>query len=125
MEENKLKPPTGAAKIEERKHPRFLLNLPIEYSPVNSDINQAGYTFNTSEGGLMVNLPEELEPGRLLQMRIFFSFGPDINSIGILCQVVWTDHSRGEEGYRSGVKFLKLSAQDLDKLVAFLRKLAN
>jgi c-di-GMP-binding flagellar brake protein YcgR len=125
MEENKLKPRTGVAKIEERKHPRFLLNLPIEYSPVNSDVNQAGYTFNTSEGGLMVNLPEELEAGRLLKMKIFFSFGPDINSIEILCQVVWTDHSRGKEGYRSGVKFLKLSTQDLDKLIVFLRKLAS
>jgi c-di-GMP-binding flagellar brake protein YcgR len=125
MEENKLKPRTGVAKIEERKHPRFLLNLPIEYCLVNSDINQPGYTFNTSEGGLMVNLPEELEAGQLLQIRIFFSFGPDINSLEILCQVVWTDHSRGEEGYRSGVKFLKLSDQDLNKLVDFLKKLTN
>ncbi|MBU1207507.1 MAG: PilZ domain-containing protein [Proteobacteria bacterium] len=71
MEENKLKPRTGVAKIEERQHPRFLLNLPIEYYRVSSDINQSGYTVNASEGGLMVNLPEKLEVGQLLRIRIF------------------------------------------------------
>jgi c-di-GMP-binding flagellar brake protein YcgR len=124
MEEDRSKSRAGIARIEERKHPRFVLNLPIEYSLVNTDTHQSGYTFNTSEGGLMVNLPEELEAGRLLKIRIFFSFGPEINSIEILCQVVWTDHVRGADGYRSGVKFLKLSAQDLDKLIDFLKKLA-
>ena len=125
MEENKLKPRTGVAKIEERQHPRFLLNLPVEYYRVNSDVNQAGYTVNASEGGLMVNLPEKLEVGQLLKIKLFFSFGPDINSIEILSQVVWTDHSGGEEGYRSGVKFIKVSAEDLNRLVNFLQKLTN
>ncbi len=125
MEENKLKPRTGVAKIEERQHPRFLLNLPIEYYRVNSDVNQAGYTVNASESGLMLNLPEKLEVGQLLKIKLFFSFGPDINSIEILCQVVWTDHSGGEEGYRSRVKFIKVSAEDLNRLVNFLQKLAN
>jgi len=125
MEENKLKPRTGVAKIEERQHPRFLLNLPVEYYRVNSDVNQAGYTVNASEGGLMVNLPEKLEVGQLLKIKLFFSFGPDINSVEILSQVVWADHSGGEEGYRSGVKFIKVSAEDLNRLANFLKKLAN
>jgi len=125
MEENKLKPRTGVAKIEDRQHPRFLLNLPVEYYRVNSDVNQAGYTVNASEGGLMVNLPEKLEVGQLLKIKLFFSFGPDINSIEILSQVVWTDHSGGKEGYRSGVKFIEVSAEELKRLVNFLQKLAN
>ncbi len=125
MEENKLKPRTGVAKIEERQHPRFLLNLPVEYYRVNSDVNQAGYTVNASESGLMLNLPEKLEVGQLLKIKLFFSFGPDINSIEILSQVVWADHSEGEEGYRSRVKFIKVSAEDLNRLVNFLQKLAN
>lgn len=125
MEENKLKPRTGVAKIEERQHPRFLLNLPVEYYRVNSDVNQAGYTVNASESGLMLNLPEKLEVGQLLKIKLFFSFGPDINSIEILSQVVWADHSGGEEGYRSRVKFIKVSAEDLNRLVNFLQKLAN
>jgi len=125
MEENKLKPRTGVAKIEEREHPRFLLNLPVEYYRVNSDVNQAGYTVNASESGLMLNLPEKFEVGQLLKIKLFFSFGPDINSIEILSQVVWTDHSGGEEGYRSGVKFIKVSAEDLNRLVNFLQKLTN
>jgi len=125
MKEHEAKKRTGIAKIEERKHPRFLLNLPIEYALVDSDVRQTGYTFNTSEGGLMVNLPEELEAGQLLKIRIFFSWGPDISSIEILCQIVWADHAPGDEGYRSGVKFLELSGEDLNKLILFMKKLVK
>jgi len=125
MEKNELKHRTGVAKIEERQHPRFLLNLPIEYYRVNSDVGYSGYTFNASEGGLMVNLPEKLEVGQLLKIKLFFSFGPDINSIEILSQVVWADHSGGKEGYRSGVKFIEVSAEELKRLVNFLQKLTN
>jgi c-di-GMP-binding flagellar brake protein YcgR len=125
MEENKLKPRTGVAKIEERQHPRFLLNLPVEYYRVNSDVNQSGYTVNASEGGLMVNLPEKLEVGQYLKMKIFFSFGPDINSVEILSQVVWTDHTGIIEGYRSGVKFVEISSEDLNRLINFLQNLSK
>lgn len=125
MKEQKAKKRTGVAKIEERRHPRFLLNLPIEYTLVDSDARQTGYTFNTSEGGLMVNLPEDLEAGRFLKIRIFFSWGPDISSIEILCQIVWTEHTPGDEGYRSGVKFLEVSAEDLNKLILFMKKLVK
>jgi c-di-GMP-binding flagellar brake protein YcgR len=125
MEEHKLKRRTGVAQIEERKHPRFLLNLPIEYALVNSDIRQTGYTFNTSEGGLMLNLPEELQMGQLLKIRLFFSWGLDISSIEIVCQIVWTDHAPGEEGYRAGVKFLEVSNEDINKLIAFMKKLVK
>ncbi len=125
MEDPKSKKRTGVAQIEERKHPRFLLNLPVEYARVNSDMQQTGYTFNTSEGGLMLNLPEELEVGQLLKTRIFFSWGLDISSIEILCQIVWTDHTPGDEGYRSGVKFLEVSEEDLNKLILFMKKLVK
>ncbi len=116
---------TGVARIEERKHPRFLLNLPIEYALVDSEVSQTGYTFNTSEGGLMVNLPQKLEAGQLLKIRIFFSWGLDISSIEILSQIVWTDHTPGDEGYRSGVKFLEVSEEDLNKLILFMKKLVK
>jgi c-di-GMP-binding flagellar brake protein YcgR len=123
MENHTSKPRTGVARFEERQHPRFLLNLPIEYYRVDSDFNQAGYTVNASEGGLMVNLPEKFEIGQLLKIKLFFSFGPDINSIEILSQVVWTDHSGTEEGYRSGVKFIEVSPEHLNRLIIFLQKL--
>jgi len=125
MKEQRAKKRTGVAKIEERRHPRFLLNLPIEYAVVDSDVRQTGYTFNTSEGGLMVNLPEKLEAGQLLKINIFFSWGLDISSIEILCQIVWTDHTPGDEGYRSGVKFLKVSEEDLNRLILFMKKLVK
>lgn len=125
MEKNLTKPRPGVAKIEERQHPRFLLNLPIEYYRVDSDSNQSGHTVNASESGLMVNLPEPLEAGQRLKIKLFFSFVSGINSIEILCQVVWTDPVRGEEGYRSGVQFVEVAHEDLNRLINFLQKLGK
>ncbi len=125
MDNKESKPRIGVAKIEGRKDPRFLLNLPLEYSLVNSEDNHAGYTFNASEGGLMVNIPERLEVGQSLKMRLFFSFGPDINTIEILSQVVWTDQSEKDGSYRSGIKFMEITPDDKGRLGRFLQNLMS
>ena len=93
--------PYDAEKIDMRRHPRFLLNLPVEYSQGESDVTHAGYTFNASEGGLMANLPEPLNIGQHLRLKIFLSFGPDINAIEMLSHVVWRDNLEKEGGFRS------------------------
>ena len=125
MDEKERKTRTGVAKIEERKHPRFLLNLPVEYYLISSEGNHAGYTFNASEGGLMVNLPERLEVGQHLKMKLFFSFGPDINTIEIVSQVVWTDQLEKDGSYRAGVQFMEISKDDKNRLGSFLTKLTT
>lgn len=116
---------TGVARFEERKHPRFILNLPIEYYRLKGDTQQAGYTINASEGGLMVTLSEQLEVGELLKIRLFFSFGPEMNAIETLSRVVWTNRGEKDEEYRTGVQFLEISPEDQNRLSLFLRKMAN
>jgi c-di-GMP-binding flagellar brake protein YcgR len=129
MEKRRAKPHIGIAKFEKRKHPRFLLNLPIEYYRINSDLDPdltpAGYTFNASEGGLMVNLPEQMDIGQYLRMKLFFSFGPDINAIEMLSQVMWTDNLGEDGSYRSGVRFVEISSEDMGRLKNFLQDLSN
>ncbi len=64
MEEKEIKPRMGFAKFEQRKNPRFLLNLPIEYYRINYQmVNRVGHTVNASEDGLTEYLPEKLEIG--------------------------------------------------------------
>ena len=124
MEKRRVKPHIGIAKFEKRKHPRFLLHLPIEYDRVNSDFNSAGYTFNASKGGLMVNLPEQMNIGQYLKITLFFSFGSDLNSIRMLSQVVWADHVGENGSYRSGVRFVDISSEDMNRLESFLKKVS-
>jgi hypothetical protein len=121
-EQKRMKPHIGIAKFEKRKNPRFLLNLPIEYYRVNSDFNSTGYTSNASKGGLMVNLPEQVDIGQILKITLFFCFGPNMHSIKMLSQVVWTDHAGEDGSYQSGLRFVDISSEDMDRLENLLEK---
>jgi hypothetical protein len=68
-EEGDEKPRLGIARFEKeaspekrkerRLYPRFLLNLPIEYSHLDSSVSYSSHTVDVSEGGLMICLREK------------------------------------------------------------------
>jgi c-di-GMP-binding flagellar brake protein YcgR len=125
-QEKELKQHFGIAKFEERAHPRFLLNLPVEYYPAASTAQGKGYTGNASEGGLIVYLGRHLQVGDLLKLRLFFSSGPGMNSVNtveMVSQVIWTEKLKDSE-YRCGIKFVDISAEDMNKLSSFLKNLS-
>ncbi len=82
---------------------------------------------NISEEGLLVYLPEQMEIGQHLKMKLFFSFGSDLNIIEILAEVIWEDIHLGKDwgDYRFGVSFIDISPDDLNKLKNFLRSLSE
>jgi len=123
LEKRKVKPHIGIAKFEKRRHPRFLLNLPIEYYRITPDLNYMGHTLNASKGGLMVSVAEQLEIGQYLRMKLFFSFGSDMNTVEMLSQVIWTSSLREDGSYHLGVKFVDISSDDVQRLENFLQKL--
>jgi len=123
------KPHVGIAKfekeLEKRLHPRFLLNLPVEYYPIDSPGAAQGHTLNASQGGLMVCLQELFQRGQYISLKIFFSSGANLFSIATKAEVMWADQKRGEDGtYRYGVKFVEISEEDLTKLKTFLDRLS-
>ena len=124
--EKELNQRFGVAKFVERAHPRFLLNLPVEYYPAKPNPKGKGYTGNASEGGMIVYLGRHLQVGDLLKLRVFFSSGPGANSVNtveMVSQVIWTEKLRDEE-YRCGIKFVDISAEDMNKLSTFLKNLS-
>ena len=127
MEANGTKPRVGIVNFEKRGYPRFTVDLPIEYYQVNSPISHAGRVTNASEGGLLVYLPEKMEIGQHLRLKLFFVSGSDLNTIEVLAEVVWGDiHLEKDFGdYRFGVKFRDISTEDVDRLKNFLGSLAK
>jgi len=125
-EEKKNRPRYGTVNFEKRKHPRFDVDLPIEYIRSDSVASRSN-ALNASEGGLLVYLPEEMEIGQYLSLRLFFSSGSELTSIETLVRVVWTDIHLGEirEDYRAGVEFADISPEDMEKLRKFLRSLSG
>ena len=124
-EDKETKPRFGIANFEKRRHPRFLLNLPIEYYPANSHHNGSGHTANASEGGLMVYLPEQVEVGQLLRVKLYFSSRPGMSTVEMLCEVVWANEFEEDRGYGCGLKFVDFPSEDMSKLRSFLKDLSG
>lgn len=125
-EEKKNRPRYGTVNFEKRKHPRFDVDLPIEYVRTGLVANR-GEALNASEGGLLVYFPEEMEVGQHLSLKLFFSSGSELTTIETLVQVVWTDIHLGQDrqDYRAGLKFADISPGDLEILRNFLRSLSG
>ncbi len=104
-----------------RQSPRVFLNLPIEYY-ANNHPPRSGHTYNLSPNGVMLNIPERLEIGQPIKLVIFFAVGAKLEAVKVNSQVVWVDEAFSNGGYRSGVKFLNLSAADKNKLQKFFEK---
>jgi c-di-GMP-binding flagellar brake protein YcgR len=125
-EEKKVKARYGIANIERRTYRRFPVRLPIEYYRADSPINQTGQALNASEGGLQILFPEQMEIGQNLKMKLFFSSDIGLNTIETLVEVVWVNAQlgEGEKHYRSGVRFINISAEDVTKLKNFSASLS-
>jgi c-di-GMP-binding flagellar brake protein YcgR len=117
----------GIVNFERRKHPRFNIDLPIEYSLLPSSASQSGRALNVSEGGLLVYLSEKVEIHQLLELRLFFPSGSELNRIELIAEVVWRDIHLGKDwgDYRCGVRFVDISSEGLNKLKRFLRSLSE
>ncbi len=120
------KPQYGIVNFERRRSPRFSVDLPIEYSRVDSSRRNTGRTGNASDGGLMLFLGEPVEVGADLHIKVFFSSEPKLDSIEVLAQVVWTEIPFGKEkDHRCGVRFTDIASEDLNKLKNFLDRLST
>ena len=114
----------GTANFEKRKHPRFSLDLPVEYWRLDRSKSHPARTANVSEGGILLYLPEEIEIGEQLRLRLFIDSGLDFMSIEAVVHVVWIGLHSAEKGdYRTGVKFVEISEQDFRNLQNFLNSL--
>ena len=100
---------------EKRKYPRFSVDLPIKYGRTNLFLKYAR-AVNASQGGLLLQLPEEIGIGQRLALKLFFPFDSELNTIKASVQVVWMDiHMRKDWAwdYQTGVRFVDISPENL------------
>ena len=117
----------GVLAIEKRKCPRFSVELPLDYSRVNSKDLYGGIAANASEGGLLVYLPERMEIGTVLKIEIYYVKGLELNTIKAFGKVVWADlaarESYGEHRY--GLEFQSIDEEDYNRLKTLLREVGK
>jgi len=120
------KPKEGILIVERRKHPRFRLELPLDYS-IESIECYGGVAANASKGGLLVYLPEAILVGTLLKIEILFVKGSELNSIKASAKVVWSDLAPKEiwGEYRYGLEFKSFQEGGLQKLKSLLKEVGE
>jgi len=112
---------------EKRKHPRFSVDLPIKYGRTNLFFKYAR-AVNASQGGLLLRLPEEVEVGQHLTLKLFFPSQSELHTIKASVRVVWTDlHMRKDWSwdYQTGVRFVDICTEDTTLLKDFLGNLGQ
>jgi hypothetical protein len=119
-----MKPNFGTVNFERRRHPRFSVDLPVEYRKIDHPKSHPAHTGDLSEGGLLLYISEPIEIGRELTLKLFFSSGRKLTSVNAHVQAVWKDTPGENTGfYRIGAKFVAISSEDLISLKGFLNDL--
>ena len=114
----------GRANFERRRHPRFSIELPVEYRKVDNPKSHPAHTVNLGEGGLLLYISEMIEIGQELALKVFFSSGREFTSIKARAQAVWKDICFENDGpNRIGVRFVEISPEDLISLKEFINNL--
>ena len=110
---------------EKRKFPRADIDLPVKYSRTNLFFKH-GRATNASEGGLMICLPEKMDIGHPLVLKLFFPLHSGLNIIEAVVRVVWMDIHLKKDwtwDYRTGVRFEDISQTNMTTLKNFLTNL--
>ncbi len=108
--------------LEKRKFPRTDIDLPVKYSKTNLFFKH-GRATNASEGGLLICLPEKMDIGHHLVLKLFFPLHSGLNIIEAVVRVVWMDiHLRKDWtwDYRIGVRFEDISESNMALLRNFI-----
>jgi len=126
MRHTKARSEEGIFIVERRKHPRFSMELPLDYRIERED-RYGGITANASVGGVLVYLPEAIVVGTLLKVEILFAKGSELNSIKANAKVVWSDLAPKEiwGEYRYGLEFESFQEGDFQKLRKLLKELGE
>ncbi len=117
----------GTLAIEKRRHPRYSVELPLDYCRVNAKETYGGIVANASEGGLLVYLPELMRVGDFLRIEIFYASGLELNSIKAIAKIVWYDLAAKESWgeHRYGLEFQSIEEKDFERLKALLREVGK
>ncbi len=117
----------GVLAVEKRRHPRYTVEFPLDYSRVDGKETYGGIVANASEGGLLVYLPQRMEMGTVLKIEIIYVQELEFNTIKAIAKVVWSDLASRESWgeYRYGLQFLEIEEEAFTRLLNLLKEIGK
>ena len=101
-----------------RKHPRMVLDLPLEYRVTNIPHAHGALIVNGSEMGLLIESVKNIPVGTNLNIAVLFPKEYELANFEVSAQIVWKEIYWKEdwEGYQYGLEFIQISKNDHQKL---------
>lgn len=108
--------------MERRKHPRSLVDLPVEYWIKDVPHAHGGLVVNASEGGLLIHSIKDMPLGLRLNIAVLFLRGYELANFKVVAEIIWKDlHLYNcSEGYQYGLRIIQISEEDHQKLKQLL-----
>ena len=109
---------------ERRSHPRFIVDLPLEYRDMNDSRLRGAIVVNVSEGGLLIETVRDIPVGTELNITVLFPKGFRLDDLKVVAKIVrkepyWKEDWKGNqywEGYRYGLELIQILEEDRWKL---------
>jgi len=107
---------------ERRKHPRSLVDLPVEYRIKDLPHAHGGLVVNASEEGLLIHSVRDMPLGLKLNIAVLFLRGYELADFEVTAEIIWKDFHlyNQSEGYQYGLKIIQISQEDHWKLKQLL-----
>ena len=113
---------------ERRSHPRFIVDLPLEYRDVNDSCLRGAIVVNVSDGGVLIESPRDIPVGTELNITVLFPKGFRLDDFKVVAKIVWKKPYRKGDwqgnqhwgGYQYGLEFIQISDEDRWKLNSLL-----
>jgi len=98
---------------EKRSHPRFAVDLPLEYQETGDSCLRGGIVIDVSEEGLLMETVRDIPVGAELNVTVLFPKGSELANFKAVARIVrkkpyWKEDSKGNrywEGYQYGLEF--------------------
>lgn len=113
---------------EKRSHPRFVIDLPIEYQEKGDPCLRGGMVIDVSREGLLMETIRDIPVGTELNVTVLFPKGYELANFKVATKIIhkkphWKKDSDGNrywEGYHYGLKFIQILEENRWKLDALL-----
>ena len=105
---------------DRRKHPRILIDLPLEYRDRDDSCLRGAMVVNAGEGGFLIESPRDIAVGTELSMTVLYPKGFALANFKVKAKIVWKEPYWKDDPYRNGYQYgselIQISDEDRWKL---------
>jgi len=109
---------------ERRSHPRFIIDLPLEYQDMGDSCLRGAIVVNASGGGFLIETIRDMPVGMELNIAVLFPKGFELTNFKVVAKIVRKEPYRKEDmkgeqywkGYQYGLELIQILEEDRWKL---------